>query len=77
MRVRFSRLPASFYREDEHKGTTATGKGIFNERAAIADAHQGVNSLVKWPPDRRVVLAQSGQFSIDYRPILEDRRSLS
>lgn len=42
MRVRFSRLPASFYRKDEHKGTTATGKGIFNERAAIADAHQGI-----------------------------------
>jgi hypothetical protein len=42
MRVRFSRLPASFYRKTEHKGTTASGKGVFNERAAIADLHQGI-----------------------------------
>src|SRR5262249_37489809 len=33
MRVRFSRLPASFYRKIEHKGTTSSGKGVFNERA--------------------------------------------
>jgi len=42
MRVRFSRLPATFYRKPEHKGTTSSGKGVFNERAAIADLHQGI-----------------------------------
>lgn len=42
MRVRFSRLPATFYRKPEHKGTTSSGKGVFNERAAIADLHHGV-----------------------------------
>lgn len=42
MRVRFSRLPASFYRNPKYKGTNTSGKGIFNERAAIADAHQGI-----------------------------------
>lgn len=42
MRVRFSRLPATFYRKSEHKGTTSSGKGVFNERAAIADLHQGI-----------------------------------
>lgn len=42
MRVRFSRLPATFYRKPEHKGTTSSGKGVFNERAAIADQHHGV-----------------------------------
>ena len=42
MRVRFSRIPATFYRMPENKSTTASGKGVFNERAGIADAHQGI-----------------------------------
>jgi hypothetical protein len=42
MRVRFSRQPASFYRQPQYKGTTTSGKGVFNERAAIADVHQGI-----------------------------------
>lgn len=42
MRVRFSRLPASFYRKPEHKGTTSSGRGVLNERASIADLHQGI-----------------------------------
>lgn len=42
MRVRFSRLPATFYRKPEHKGHMRSGKGVFNERAAIADLHHGV-----------------------------------
>jgi Skp family chaperone for outer membrane proteins len=42
MRVRFSRLPASFYRKPDHKGATSSGKGVFNERAAVADLHQGI-----------------------------------
>lgn len=42
MRVRFSRQPASFYRIPKYKGTTTSGRGVFNERAAIADAHQGI-----------------------------------
>ncbi len=42
MRVRFSRMPASFYRNPKYKRTNTSGKGVFNERAAIADAHQGI-----------------------------------
>jgi hypothetical protein len=42
MRVRFSRLPATFYRKPEAKQTTASKKENFNERLSIADAHTGI-----------------------------------
>lgn len=42
MRVRFSRLPATFYRKPDAKQTTTSGPGVFNERASIADDHQGI-----------------------------------
>lgn len=42
MRVRFSRMPATFFRKPEFKETNRPGKGGTNERLEIADANNGV-----------------------------------
>lgn len=42
MRVRFSRLPATFFRKPEAKHTNKPGRGQNNERLEIADANNGI-----------------------------------
>lgn len=42
MRVRFSRMPATFFRKPEAKNTNKPGKGSMNERLDIADANNGI-----------------------------------
>jgi Histidine kinase-, DNA gyrase B-, and HSP90-like ATPase len=42
MRVRFARMPATFFRTPESKDTNKPGKGGINERLEIADANNGV-----------------------------------
>lgn len=41
LRVRFARMPATFFRKPEAKQTNKPGKGQTNERLSIADAHNG------------------------------------
>lgn len=42
MRVRFSRMPATFFRKPELKRTNKPGRGGTNERLEIADANNGI-----------------------------------
>jgi hypothetical protein len=42
MRVRFSRMPATFFRKPEAKQTNKPGPGRTNERLEIADANNGI-----------------------------------
>ncbi len=42
MRVRFARMPATFFRKPEAKHTNKPGKGQNNERLEIADANNGI-----------------------------------
>jgi hypothetical protein len=42
LRVRFSRLPATFFRKPEAKRTNKPGRGQTNERLEIADANNGI-----------------------------------
>jgi hypothetical protein len=42
MRVRFSRLPATFFRKPEAKHNNKPGRGQNNERLEIADANNGI-----------------------------------
>ncbi|TFV62049.1 hypothetical protein E4P41_08600 [Geodermatophilus sp. DF01-2] len=42
MRVRFSRLPATFFRKPDAKHTNKPGRGNMNPRLEIADANNGV-----------------------------------
>ena len=42
MRVRFSRLPATFFRKPDAKESNKPGKRDLNERLAVADANNGI-----------------------------------
>jgi hypothetical protein len=42
MRVRFARMPATFFRKPEAKHTNKPGRGSHNERLEIADANNGI-----------------------------------
>ncbi|MDA8071764.1 MAG: ATP-binding protein [Actinomycetota bacterium] len=42
MRVRYARMPATFFRKPEFKHTNRPGKGGTNERLDIADANNGI-----------------------------------
>jgi hypothetical protein len=42
LKVRFSRLPATFFRKPEAKHTNKPGRGMTNERLEIADAYPGI-----------------------------------
>jgi hypothetical protein len=42
MRVRFARMPATFFRKPEAKHTNKPGRGSTNERLDIADANNGI-----------------------------------
>lgn len=42
LRVRFSRMPASFFRKPEAKGNNKPSRHDMNERLPVADAHNGI-----------------------------------
>lgn len=42
MRVRYARLPATFFRNPDAKHTNRPGRGSWNERLEIADANNGI-----------------------------------
>jgi len=42
MRVRYARMPATFFRKPDFKHTNRPGKGGMNERLEIADANNGI-----------------------------------
>jgi hypothetical protein len=90
MRVRFARMPATFFRQPEFKRTNKPGRGKerFNERLEIADANNGIIFLrqgrqidVVRPPRRLASFnATTDRFwgvEVDFDPSLDEMFSIT
>jgi hypothetical protein len=88
MRVRFARMPATFFRKPEFKHTNKPGKKDMNERLDIADANNGIIFLrngrqidVIRPPKRlRSINATTDRFwavEVDFDATLDDLFSIT
>jgi len=88
LRVRFARMPATFFRKPEAKRNYKPGKTGTNERLAIADAHNGFIFLrngreidvVKPPRSMMSINATTDRFwavEIDFDASLDDEFSMT
>jgi hypothetical protein len=89
MHVRFSRMPATFFRKPEYKKTNRPGrKDAFNERLAIADTNNGIIfcrngrqiDVVRPPRWLRFVNATTDRFwavEVDFDATLDDHFSIT
>jgi hypothetical protein len=88
LRVRFSRMPASFFRKPEAKQNNKPSRHDMNERLPIADAHNGIIFLrngrqidVVKPPKRFYsVNATTDRFwaiEVDFSATLDDEFSMT
>lgn len=88
LRVRFSRMPASFFRKPEAKQTNKPSRHEMNDRLPIADAHNGIVFLrngrqidVVKPPKRFYsVNATTDRFwaiEVDFDATLDDEFSMT
>ncbi len=88
LRVRFARMPATFFRTPEAKSTNKPGRGKTNERLAIADAHNGFIFLrngreidvVKPPRSLMSINATTDRFwavEVDFDATLDDEFSMT
>ena len=88
MRVRFARMPATFFRKPEFKRTNRPGRGNTNERLEIADANNGIIFLrqgrqidVVRPPRRLASFnATTDRFwgvEVDFDPSLDELFSIT
>lgn len=88
LRVRFARMPATFFRKPEAKQTNKPGRGKTNERLAIADAHNGFIFLrngreidvVKPPRSLMSINATTDRFwavEVDFDATLDDAFSMT
>ena len=88
LRVRFSRMPASFFRKPEAKQNNKPSRQDMNERLPIADAHNGIIFLrngrqidVVKPPKRFYsVNATTDRFwaiEVDFDATLDDEFSMT
>jgi hypothetical protein len=88
MRVRFARMPATFFRKPEYKHTNRPGRGNTNERLEIADANNGIIFLrnarqidVIRPPRRLASFnATTDRFwavEVDFDATLDDMFSIT
>jgi Histidine kinase-, DNA gyrase B-, and HSP90-like ATPase len=88
LRVRFSRMPASFFRKPEAKHTNKPSRHDMNERLPVADAHNGIIFLrhgreidVVKPPKRFYsVNATTDRFwaiEVDFDATLDDEFSMT
>jgi hypothetical protein len=90
MRVRFARMPATFFRKPDFKHTNRPGRGkdAFNERLEIADANNGIIFLrngrqidVLRPPRRLgTINATTDRFwavEVDFEATLDDLFSIT
>ncbi len=88
MRVRFARMPATFFRKPEFKHTNKPGRKDMNERLEIADANNGIIFLrngrqidVIRPPRRLASFnATTDRFwgvEVDFDPTLDDLFSIT
>jgi hypothetical protein len=89
MRVRFSRMPATFFRKPEAKHTNKPGKKDNNERLPVADSHNGIIFLrngreidVVKPPRKwgQLINATTDRFwaiEVDFDATLDDEFSMT
>lgn len=88
LRVRFARMPATFFRKPEAKKTNKPGRGQNNERLAIADAHNGFIFLrngreidvVKPPRSLMSINATTDRYwavEVDFDATLDDEFSMT
>jgi Histidine kinase-, DNA gyrase B-, and HSP90-like ATPase len=88
LRVRFARMPATFFRKPEAKRTNKPGKGQTNERLPVADAHNGFIFLrngreidvVKPPRSIMSINATTDRFwavEVDFDATLDDEFSMT
>lgn len=88
LRVRFARMPATFFRKPEAKHTNKPGRGKTNERLAIADDHNGFIFLrngreidvVKPPRSLMSINATTDRFwavEVDFDATLDDEFSMT
>jgi hypothetical protein len=88
MRVRFARMPATFFRKPEYKRTNKPGRGNTNERLEIADANNGIIFLrqgrqidVVRPPRRLASFnATTDRYwavEVDFDPSLDEMFSIT
>lgn len=83
MRVRYARMPATFFRKPEAKKTNKPGRGQTNERLEIADANNGIIFLrngrqidvLRPPRSLGSINATTDRFwavEVDFDPTLDD-----
>lgn len=83
MRVRFSRLPATFFRVPEKKLNHKAGRGGTNRRLEVADANNGIIFLragrqidvVRPPRNRLGTISTTDRFwavEVDFEPTLDE-----
>jgi hypothetical protein len=88
MRVRYARMPATFFRKPEFKHTNRPGKGGTNERLDIADANNGIIFLrngrqidvVRPPRSFRSINATTDRFwavEVNFDASLDDLFSIT
>jgi hypothetical protein len=88
MRVRFARMPATFFRKPEAKKTNKPGRGQTNERLEIADANNGIIFLrngrqidvLRPPRALGSINATTDRFwavEVDFDPSLDDMFSIT
>jgi hypothetical protein len=88
MRIRYSRLPATFFRKPEAKHTNKPGRGKTNERLEIADANTGIIFMrngrqidaIRPPRSFRSVNATTDRFwavEVDFDASLDDLFSIT
>jgi hypothetical protein len=88
MRVRFARMPATFFRRPEYKHTNKPGRGGTNERLDIADANNGIIFLrdgrqidvIRPPRALGSINATTDRFwavEVDFDPTLDDLFSIT
>jgi hypothetical protein len=88
MRVRYARMPATFFRKPEFKHTNRPGKGGMNERLEIADANNGIIfcrnrrqiDVIRPPRNIRSINATTDRFwavEVDFDASLDDLFSIT
>lgn len=88
MRVRYARMPATFFRKPESKHTNRPGKSGMNERLEIADANNGIIfcrngrqiDVIRPPRNLRSLNATTDRFwavEVDFDATLDDLFSIT
>lgn len=88
MRVRYARMPATFFRKPDFKHTNRPGRGGMNDRLEIADANNGIIfcrngrqiDVIRPPRNLRSINATTDRFwavEVDFDATLDDLFSIT